>query len=179
MYDAGMPDADDGHAALHASGVDAGTVMAADSVMPVVPLYAATVVPDVMPVPEIRPPTIGAVAGVPVSVKAVDEPDVLPVPDPCAVNSDALPAVMRALSGPLPKSATAFAPIGKVIAFCASAETAVQHSTDKAIRSFFIYAAKLTCKWPGVTLPFCKTLPIIHLRCACGALDQPEQPKFD
>lgn len=156
MYDAGTPDADDGHAAPHEIAVPPGTVMAADSVMPVVPLYAATVVPDVMPVPEIRPPTVGAVAGVPVSVKAVDEPDVLPVPEPCAVNSDALPAIIRALSGPLPKSATAFAPIGSVIAVCASAENAVQHSTDKASKNFFISfyfaAANAASTWVRVVM---------------------------
>ena len=91
MYCAGIPAADDGHAAPHDTVVDAGTVIAADSVMPVVPLYAATVVPDVIPVPEIKPPTIGGVAGVEVSVSVVDEPDVLPTPVPCEVNIDALP----------------------------------------------------------------------------------------
>ena len=112
---------DDGHAAPHDTVVPPATVMAADSVMPVVPLYAATVVPDVMPAPEIIPPTIGAVAGVRVSVKAVDEPEVLPVPDPCDVKIDALPAIMRAFMGPLPRSATAFAAIGNVMAVCADA----------------------------------------------------------
>jgi hypothetical protein len=89
--------------------------------MPVVPLYAATVVPDVIPAPEIRPPTIGGIAGVAVSVKVVDEPDVLPMPEPWDVKIDALPAIMRTLIGPLPKSATAFAAIGSVMAFCACA----------------------------------------------------------
>ena len=91
MYCAGMPAADAGHAAPHDSAVDAGTVIAADNVMPVVPLYAATVVPDVMPGPESNAPTIGGVAGVVVNVKAVEDPDVLPVPLPCDVNMEALP----------------------------------------------------------------------------------------
>ena len=114
------------------------TVMAADSVMPVVPLYAAIVVPDVMPVPEINAPTIGGVAGVAVSVRAVDEPDVLPTPEPCDVKIDALPEMTRALIGPLPRSATAFAAIGNVIVLCANAGSAVQHSNSRATNSFFI-----------------------------------------
>jgi len=74
MYAEGIPAEDEGHAAPHDTVVPPGTVIAADSVMPVVPLYAATVVPDVMPAPEIRPPTSGAVAGVVVSVSAADKP---------------------------------------------------------------------------------------------------------
>ena len=132
-----MPAEDDGHAAPHETVVPPATVMAADNVMPVVPLYAVTVVPDVMPVPEIKPPTIGGVAGVVVSVKVVDEPDVLPTPELCAVKIDALPASMRTLMGPLPMSATAFAAIGNVMVLCASAETAVQHSKSSATRNFF------------------------------------------
>lgn len=139
MYCAGAPTADDGHAAPQATGVDVATVIAADNVIPVVPLYAATVVPDVIPAPEIKPPTIGGVAGVPVSVKVVDEPDVLALPKPWEVNIDALPAIMRTLVGPFPRSATAFAAIGNVMAPCESAETAVQQRTSKAIRDFFIF----------------------------------------
>lgn len=51
----------DGHAAPHATGVLAATVMAADNVTNRPPLYAVTVVPDVMPVPEIIQPTHGIV----------------------------------------------------------------------------------------------------------------------
>lgn len=129
---------DEGHAAPHETAVPPGTVMAADRVTPVVPLYAAIVVPDVMPLPEIKAPTIGGVAGVAVNVSAVDEPDVLPVPELCDVKIDALPAIMRTLTGPLPRSATAFAAIGNVMAVCATAESAVQHETRKADKNFFI-----------------------------------------
>jgi hypothetical protein len=107
--------------------------------MPVVPLYAVIVVPDVIPAPEIKPPAIGGVAGVVVSVKAVDAPEVLPMPDPCDVKMDALPATMRTFTGPLPMSATAFAATGNVMTLCASADTAVQHSTNRATKSFFIW----------------------------------------
>jgi hypothetical protein len=102
-----------------------------------VPLYAVTVVPEVMPAPEIKPPTIGGAVGVAVSVSAVDEPEVLPTPLPCDVKIDALPEITRTLIVPLPRSATAFAAIGRVMAFCASAENAVQHESSKASRSFF------------------------------------------
>src|SRR5258708_1858345 len=131
---------DDGHAAPHETVVPPGTVIAADNVMPVVPLYAATVVPDVMPAPEIKPPTRGVALGVAVSVSVVDEPEVLPTPEPCDVKIDALPAIMRTLVGPLPISATAFAAIGNVMALCANAvaENAVQQDTNKAAKSFFI-----------------------------------------
>jgi hypothetical protein len=87
--------------------VDAATVMAADSVMVVVPLNADTVVPDVMPAPEIRQPTQGGVVGVPVKVKVVEDPDVEPTPEPCDVNKKALPARTRNSTGPLPRSNTA------------------------------------------------------------------------
>jgi hypothetical protein len=130
--------ADNGHAAPHETVVLLGTVIAAESVMPVVPLYAIIVVPDVMPLPEIKPPTSGAVAGVAVNVKVVDGPDVLPMPDPCAVKIDALPATIRTLIGPLPKSATAFAAIGKVMAVCASAGNAVQQSSNKVSKNLRI-----------------------------------------
>src|SRR6202030_118247 len=81
----------DGHAWPHASGVEAATVIAAESVTPVVPLNAATVVPDVMPTPEMMQPTQGGLAAaLAVSVSAVDEPDVLPTPEPCAVKSPML-----------------------------------------------------------------------------------------
>ena len=112
MYCDGMPADEDGHAAPHETGVDVGTVMAAERVIPVVPLYAATVVPDVMPAPEISAPTIGGVVGAAVNVSAVDEPDVLPAPLPCDVKIDALPCVTRTFMGPLPISATACAATG-------------------------------------------------------------------
>jgi hypothetical protein len=106
--------------------------------MPVVPLYAAIVVPGVIPAPEIKPPTIGGVAGVAVNVSVVDGPAVLPTPELWDVKTDALPETRRTLIGPLPMSATAFAAIGKVMAVCANAETAVQHSTNKIAKNFFI-----------------------------------------
>jgi hypothetical protein len=135
MYCAGI---DDEHAAPHETVVPPATVIAADSVIVVVPLNAATVVPGVIPMPEIKAPTIGGVAGVEVNVSVVDEPEVLPTPEPWDVKIDALPAITRTLTGPLPRSATAFAAIGKVTAFCASAENAVQPSTNRTADSFFI-----------------------------------------
>jgi len=74
-----------GQAAPNDTGVLAATVIAADMVMPVVPLNAVTLVPDVMPVPEIRQPTHGGVAGVAVNVNVVDEPDVEPTAVPTAL----------------------------------------------------------------------------------------------
>ena len=60
--------------------------------MPVVPLNAVTVVPDVMPAPEMIQPTQGgSAAAVAVSVRVVDEPDVLPTPEPDDVNSPKFP----------------------------------------------------------------------------------------
>jgi len=68
-----------GHATPQARAVDDATVMAADNVT-LVPLVADTVVPAVIPVPEITQPTQGGNVGIAVSVSAVDEPDVLPTP---------------------------------------------------------------------------------------------------
>lgn len=68
-----------GHARPHDSAVDDATVIADDNVT-LVALVALTVVPAVMPVPAITQPTQGGKVGVAVSVKAVDEPDVLPTP---------------------------------------------------------------------------------------------------
>ena len=138
MYCAGMPDAEDGHAAPHETVVDVSTVIAAESVMPVVPSYAAIDVPDVMPVPEMMQPTQGIVRGVAVNVNAIDEPDVLPMPDPCDVKIDALPATTRTLIGPLPISATACAAYGSVTAVCACAENSAQHNIRNKESNFFI-----------------------------------------
>ena len=147
MYCDGMPAADDGHAAPHDKAVDAGTVMAAESVTPVVPLYAATVVPDVTPAPEIIAPTIGGVAGVAVNVNVVDEPDVEPTPEPCDVKIDALPWVTRTLIGPLPISATACAAYGSVTAVCACAYEA--HSSVKSAANKY-FLARIISLSPGV-----------------------------
>src|SRR6202030_15219 len=52
---------------------------------------AAPLVPDVMLTPERRQPTQGGLAAaLAVSVSAVDEPDVLPTPEPSAVKSPML-----------------------------------------------------------------------------------------
>ena len=135
MYAEGIVDE---HAAPQDTVVPPAMVIAADSVMPVVPLYAATVVPEAMPLPEISAPTIGGVAGVVVNVRAVDKPDVLPMPEPCAVKIDALPAIMRTLIGPFPRSATEFAAIGRAMLCCASAGSAVQQNISKVTKNFFM-----------------------------------------
>ena len=142
MYALGM---DDEHAAPHASGVDAGTVIAADSVIPVVPLYAATVVPDVMPAPEISAPTIGGVVGVVVKASELwTNPTYSRRPEPCDVKIDALPETRRALIGPLLRSATAFAAIAQSNSgLCARRQrqhrgSAVQHRTAKTNKNLFI-----------------------------------------
>ena len=76
-----------GQAAPHESVVAVATDIAAESVIEV-PLVADTVVPDVMPVPEMTQPTQGGVAGVAVVVSAVDELVALPlVPVLCDVKT--------------------------------------------------------------------------------------------
>ena len=94
--------------------------------MPVVPLNAATVVPDVMPVPEMIQLTHGGLAAaVAVNVKAVDEPDVDPTPEPDDVNTQALPKTVRNSIGPFPKSFTVFGAMncGCCVTVCANATT--------------------------------------------------------
>lgn len=131
-----------GHAAPHARGVDAATFIAADSVMPVVPSYAATVVPAVMPVPVILAPTIGlfAVAGVAVSVNVTDKPAVLPSPLLCDVKMYAMPEMTRSFSGPLPKSygPDVLMTFGHTVGVCACAPNAAHSERNSDAKSFFM-----------------------------------------
>ena len=123
-FGAGRPPLNAGHAAPQATGVDAATVIAAESVT-LTPLYAVTVVALVMPVPEIIHPTQGGVVGVAVSVNNVAEPDVDPTPELDDVNAQALPKTVRSSTGPFPKSLMVFGAIncGCYVTVCASAAT--------------------------------------------------------
>lgn len=62
-----------GHAPPHDKVMPVATVMAAESPMIVTPLYEATVVLLVTPVPEILHPTHGGVAGTEVKLIVVDD----------------------------------------------------------------------------------------------------------